>query len=247
MDKVKLFFYQFYKFLVVVPMLAVSTAFMGSLAVALSTIMDARRAGQITGAKWARFNGKVTPMKVETSGRENINPSQSYVICCNHQSQYDIFVLYGWLGIDFRWVMKQELRKIWFLGLACEKLGHIFIDRSDTEKALESINAAKEKVVNGTSVLFFPEGTRSREGKMLSFKKGAFQMALDLNLPVLPVTIIGTKEILPSDTMDLRPGNARLIIHKPIDTSIYKKETLPELMKKTKAVIQCGLDEKRPC
>ncbi len=74
-------------------------------------------------------------MLVKVHGRENINPQQSYVIVSNHQSHYDVFVLYGWLGIDFKWVMKQELRKVPGLGIGCEKVGHIFIDRSNTERA----------------------------------------------------------------------------------------------------------------
>ena len=88
---------------------------------------------------------------------------QSYVIVSNHQSQYDILLMYGWLGTDFRWVMKKELRRVPVLGLACEKLGHIYVDRSDSAAAVASLNAARKKLVNGTSVVFFPEGTRSRD------------------------------------------------------------------------------------
>ncbi|ACL05579.1 1-acyl-sn-glycerol-3-phosphate acyltransferase [Desulfatibacillum aliphaticivorans] len=236
--------YKFYKWLVVVPVLAVSTCVFGLLAMLLCTFMDPKFVGQITGVPWAKLNSIVTPMRVKILGRENIDPKQSYVICANHQSQYDIFVLYGQLGIDFKWVMKAELRSVPFLGAACARLGHIFIDRSDTEKALASINAAKEKIVNGTSVLFFPEGTRSRDGKLLRFKKGAFTFALDLGLPILPVTIVGTKDILPTDTLDLYCGNATMIIHPAIETSGYDKENLPDLMSATREVIEKGLTQK---
>jgi 1-acyl-sn-glycerol-3-phosphate acyltransferase len=139
--------------------------------------------------------------------------------------------------------MKQELRKVPGIGIGCEKVGHIFIDRSNHEKALASLIAAKEKIVNGTSVIFFPEGTRSRDGRLGAFKKGAFKMAVDLQLPILPITIVGTRDILPTDSVDLFPGRARMIIHKPIDTAGYTDDNLDELVDRARSVIESGLRE----
>ena len=133
------------------------------------------------------------------------------------------------------------MRKIPGLGIGCEKIGHIFIDRSDTKAALASINAAKKQIVDGTSVLFFPEGSRSKNGELGKFKKGAFRMAIDLNIPVLPVTIIGTRYILPSKTIDLFPGTVKMIIHRPIDIAGYNDDNIRELMEKARSVIQSGL------
>jgi len=234
--------YQPYKWLVFMPYLAVSTIFFGALAVVMVIITNPKITSLICGTTWSRLNGYFTPIRVKVSGRENIDKKQSYVIVSNHQSQYDIFVLYGWLDVDFKWVMKQELRKVPGLGIGCEKIGHIFIDRSNHERALASLNEAKKKIVNGTSVIFFPEGTRSRDGIMGTFKKGAFKIAIDLGLPVLPITIIGTKDILPSDTIDLFPGTAKMIIHKPIDIAGYGDDTIEKLMDRTHAVIKSGLD-----
>jgi 1-acyl-sn-glycerol-3-phosphate acyltransferase len=233
--------YQPYKWLIYIPYLAISTLFFGSLTVLMIQITTPRITSFICGTIWARLNSYLTPMLVKVSGRENIDKTQSYVIVCNHQSQYDIFVLYGWLGIDFKWVMKQELRKIPGIGIGCEKVGHIFIDRSDHQRAMASLQAAKKKIVNGTSVVFFPEGTRSRDGSLGSFKKGAFKMAIDLELPVLPVTIIGTKDILPSDSLDLFPGRAHMVIHRPVDTARFDDSNLEELMKETHAIIESSL------
>jgi 1-acyl-sn-glycerol-3-phosphate acyltransferase len=181
-------------------------------------------------------------MPVSVSGRENIDPKRSYVIVSNHQSHYDVFVLYGWLGVDFKWVMKKELRKVPALGIACEKAGHIYIDRSDKQGALNSLNAAKKIIKDGTSVIFFPEGTRSTTGQMGDFKKGAFYMALDLGIPVLPITIIGTGKILPPHTVDLFPGRVQMIIHQPIPVDGYTMKDIEELMSRVKAVIQKDLD-----
>lgn len=233
--------YQPYKFLIFLPMVGISTLVFGLLAMLLAFTVGEKIAS-LCGVIWARFLAWITPMFLRVEGRDNIDNNQSYVVVVNHQSQYDILALYGWLGVDFKWVMKMELRKVPVLGIACEKLGHIYIDRSDTQKALNSINAAKKKITGGTSVLFFPEGSRSREGKLNPFKKGAFRMALDLEIPILPVTLVDTRDILPSDTMDLFPGRAVMKIHPPISIEGYNEQSISQLMDDVKDVIQSGLE-----
>ncbi|WP_373499731.1 lysophospholipid acyltransferase family protein [Desulfococcus sp.] len=241
MRKIRRILYQPYKWLILVPVFIVSTIFFGGLAVVLCTFLSPRIPSYLCGATWARLNGWLTPMFVRVTGREFIDRTRSYVIISNHQSQYDIFVLYGWLGIDFKWVMKIELRKLPFIGVSCERLGHIFIDRSDRNAAIRTINAAKEKIAGGTSVLFFPEGTRSRSGRPGAFKKGGFKMALDLGLPILPITIRGTRAILPPDTFDILPGRADLIFHPPIETSGYHDGNLKELIDRVHAIVNSPL------
>ncbi|MCP3953519.1 MAG: 1-acyl-sn-glycerol-3-phosphate acyltransferase [Desulfobacterales bacterium] len=228
--------YQPYKWLIFGPFVVCTTFLCGALAMGCATLAGPR-AASIFGVIWARLNSGATPILVKVRGREHIDKTQSYVIVSNHQSQYDIFVLYGWLGIDFKWVMKQELRKVPALGIACEKIGHIFIDRSNTEAALRSLDEAKSKIVNGTSVIFFPEGTRSRSRALGKFKKGAFLMALDLGIPILPVTISGTREILPTQSTSLFPGRATMTIHPPVDISDYTHENVKTLMAKVRNMI----------
>jgi len=135
-------------------------------------------------------------------------------------------------------VIKQEMRSVPGLGIGCEKVGHIFVDRSNRKAALASINAARSKITNGTSVVFFPEGTRSRDGTLRQFKKGAFRFALDLDLPILPVTIVGTRELLPSDSVDLLPGKARLIIDEPILVDGLDGKDIPRLMEQVRSVFE---------
>ncbi len=242
MKRVLWILYQPYKFLIVAPVVILSTIIVATITIVLAVVVGPKTASKM-GIVWSRINAWVTPMLVTVRGRENINKDISCVVVSNHQSQYDIFVLYGWLGIDFKWVMKQELRNIPGLGMACEKIGHIFIDRSNTRAALNSINAAREKIINGTSVLFFPEGTRSSGNRMRPFKKGAFKFALDLGLPILPVTIKGTRHILPTHSLDLFPGRANMIIHPLVDTSIYSDETLSDLMDRVRDIIASDLSE----
>jgi 1-acyl-sn-glycerol-3-phosphate acyltransferase len=233
--------YQVWKYVVVGPCVVLSTVAFGVVAVLLAMVGQVRLASRLCGGGWARVNAAITPMLVSVKGRDNMVSGQSYVIVSNHQSQYDIFVLYGWLGVDFKWVMKKELRTVPVIGYACDRLGHIFIDRTDRAAALRTLTEARERIVNGTSVLFFPEGTRSRDGRLGQFKKGAFRMALDLELPILPVTIAGTKTILPPRTSKLFPGRARMTIHPPITTTGRSIEDLKELMDETRDTVASAL------
>lgn len=241
-DKILRLLYRPYVYIIYLPALGALTLIFGILS-ALAASFISQRLGSKLGAVWARTIGYLAPMLVEVKGRENFNPKQSYVIISNHRSQFDIIVLYGWIGIDFKWVMKQELRKIPGLGIGCEKIGHIFIDRSNSEKAIASINAAKDKLVNGTSVIFFPEGRRSDTNEMREFKKGAFHLALDFQLPILPVTLVNTSKILPNRTLNLLPGKAKLIFHKPIDVNKFSEKNIQELMDESRASIKSGIDQ----
>ncbi len=232
--------YQPYKWFVFLPFLIVNTLFFSSAAVLTASIIGQKPAS-LFGTAWSRVNAFFTPIFVKISGKENIQKNTSYIIVCNHQSYYDIFLIYGWLGIDFKWVMKKELRKMPGIGISCAKLGHIFIDRSNTQAAIESMNAVKQKLVNGTSVVIFPEGTRSETGNLGPFKKGAFKMAFDTGLSVLPITLIGTKDVFPSKSVNLLPGKVRMVIHKPVDINNYKEEEIDTLMTDVGTVISSAL------
>ena len=179
--------------------------------------------------------------KIDIDGREKIDRRTTYVIISNHQSLYDIFLIYGWLGIDIKWVMKKELRKIPGVGFGSRKVGHIFLDRSNRIAAVESLNEAKRRLVSGTSVVMFPEGTRSVTGKIGTFKRGAFKLALDLGLPILPLTLVDTIKIMPTNTLNIMPGRVKMIIHEPIDIKKYTEETLPELIQYAKEIIGSAL------
>jgi len=236
-------FYQPYKWLILAPVVFASTLFFAGIALVLRLFVDARAASRWSGIPWARLNSWLTPMRVRVEGGDLVDPNQSYVLVSNHQSHYDVFVLYGWLNIDFKWVMKQELRRVPGLGAACDRLGHIFIDRTNHKAALETLEAAKERIVDGTSVIFFPEGTRSPDGRLLQFKRGAFRMALDLGLPILPLTVSGTRDVLPAGSADLMPGAARLVIHPPITTDGCAVDDLPKLIEEVREAIASALDD----
>jgi 1-acyl-sn-glycerol-3-phosphate acyltransferase len=217
------------------------TFFFGIAAVIFSSLFNPRVGSYIGGVIWSRLNAFITLMFVRVEGKKNIKQKTSYVVISNHVSLYDIFVIYGWLGIDIKWLMKKELRKIPGVGFGSRKVGHIFLDRSNRHAAVESLNEAKRKLVSGTSVVIFPEGTRSITGKMGTFKRGAFKLALDLELPILPLTLMDTIKIMPTNTLNIMPGRVKMIIHEPIDIKKYTEETLPELMLHAKEIIGCAL------
>lgn len=235
--------YQPYKWLVFAPVMLLLTAGFAVAAVVLVAFASPRRVAQLTGVPWARALAALIPMRVEVEGREHVDPAQSYVLVSNHQSQSDVLVLYGWLGIDFKWVMKQELRKMPGIGVACARLGHIFIDRSNHAAAVATLEAARGTIVDGTSVIFFPEGTRSRNGELLPFKKGAFRMALDLGLPILPLTVTGARDVLPAGTTNLMPGSARLTIHPPIPVEGLTGNDCAALVDEVRSVIASRLPQ----
>ncbi len=241
MNKIGYWLYQPYKWLFFGPFFIINSIFFGLVAVLVSLFFSQKAGSYIGGIMWARLNGLLTPVRVKVKGREHLKKGQSYVIIANHQSAYDIFVLYGWLGIDFKWVMKKELRKIPGVGFGSQAAGHIFIDRSSTKSAIESIQKARTKIRDGTSVAFFPEGTRSKSPELLPFKKGAYRLAFDLNLPLLPVTIRGTREIMPPGTLDLRPGRAEIIIHPPVNINDYSPERISDLIEDTRNAIASSL------
>ncbi|MFT3739053.1 MAG: lysophospholipid acyltransferase family protein [Breznakibacter sp.] len=209
------------------------------LAIILSTIVSQKVGSTVGGSYWSRAVGVITPMRVKVFGRGHVNNAQSYIIVSNHQSAYDIFVLYGWLGIDFRWIMKKELRKIFAVGYASEKVGHIFIDRSSPKAAYQSLEEAKKKLVNGTSVVIFPEGTRTGSNKLSKFKRGAFKMAYDLGLPILPVTLVDTHKVMGQGFFNLMPGKAKLVIHEPIDIHDFENNE-DVLVEKVRKKIESG-------
>lgn len=234
----KYWLYQPYKWIVVIPIFGVETI----LCVVLTClgVVFSTRLGNCFAILWAKIMQWVTPMHVTVVGRENVVPGQSYVITCNHQSAYDIMAIYGSLGIDFKWVMKKELRKAPLLGYACYRLKHIFIDRSSKMASYRSIENAKKILTGGTSVVIFPEGTRSGSSNLGTFKHGAFKMAQSLELPILPVTIRDTYKVMSGGLSTLMPHHVQLIIHKPINTADYDGHQ-DELVTATREAILAGL------
>ena len=214
-----------------------ATLFAGILVIVLSFFV---RSGNSL-HKIARFWGKsilmVSRIKVSVQGYSNIDPALPYIYMPNHQSNFDIPVLLGHLKVQFRWLAKIELFKIPIFGRAMRKAGYISIDRYNRESAIKSLKVAANKIKSGVSVLIFPEGTRSRDGDILPFKKGGFVLAIDSGVPIVPVVITGTRSIMTKGKFRVNEGQVNMVIHKPIDTSAYTRDTKAALMKNVRRVI----------
>lgn len=174
---------------------------------------------------WSRLFFWLFFMNPEVTGAENLQPGQSYVFVANHSSMFDAWIVYGWLPVVFKWIMKASLRKVPFVGTACKAAGHIFIQRGASKQALKSLEEAKSRLVNGVSVVIFPEGTRSASGEVGPFKRGAFQIAFDVNLPVVPISLSGLHDVLPKNKWLVTPAcKVKMKIGKPVDLNQYGED-----------------------
>ncbi len=167
---------------------------------------------------WGRVGLWLAGVRIRVRGLEHLRPGQTVVYMPNHQSQFDILALFAGIPGQFRWIAKEELFHIPLFGLAMRRTGYIPLDRSDGKKALKSMVEASRRISEGTSVVVFPEGTRSPDGTLLPFKKGGFILALKAGVPIVPVTIDGSVGILPKGGRTIRAGTIELTIHPPVAT-----------------------------
>lgn len=165
---------------------------------------------------WPSILLKISGIKLNVEGTENIDKNENYVFVANHSSLYDIPVVMLGIPNKIKIIYKEELEKIPIFGTGLKVSPFIRVKRSDPQNAMKSIEAAIQSVQGDTSVLVFPEGTRSEDGEIQEFKRGAFMLATRSNKPIVPITIIGTTQILPSKSKVINSGNVRLIIGKPI-------------------------------
>lgn len=244
MKRALLYLYQVYVWLVLMPVAAMLTLISGWMSVLVAATWNPEVAGRNVAPRWGRVICWLTPARVCVEGAENADPRKTYVVVCNHQSLYDIFLVYGWLKLDLKWVMKAELRKMPGVGIGCASLGHIFVERGNPEQTRRAVDDALDRVGNGVGVLFFSEGTRSKDGRLLPFKKGAFRFATSQQLPILPVTIDGARDIQRANSMLIFPGKMRMVIHPAIETEgRWTEEDVPELMERTRSAIASALPE----
>jgi 1-acyl-sn-glycerol-3-phosphate acyltransferase len=220
----------------------VTTALLGIVAISISFFTRTGDPVHIIARIWARSILMVSRVSVKVNGLSNIEPGKSYVYMANHQSNFDIPVLLGYLPVQFRWLAKAELFKIPVFGRAMLGAGYVKIDRFNQESAFKSIRQAAQRLQNGVSVMIFPEGTRSRDGSIGPFKKGGFVMAVDSGVPIVPVILKGTRSIMPKGSLRIHRGSVEMRIAEPIDTTGYTRETKADLMDKVRTVIREGFE-----
>ena len=210
------------------------TAFMSFWSVVFSVFPAADNKIHRVARLWARMLLLLGDTKVKVIGPENILFGKPQIFMANHQSDFDILIALAHIPVQFRWIAKKELFAIPIFGAAMRSAGYIEIDRSNREKAIRSIDEAALRIRSGKSVMTFPEGTRSRDGHIKAFKQGAFHLAIQSGVPIIPVTIIGSGRIMPKRSLRIKPGQIKMIIGKPIDVkhfTIDKRHELIEIVR----------------
>lgn len=192
---------------------------------------------------WGRLVIRLLFLPVHVEGREHLLPNQSYVFVCNHQGAFDIFLVYGFLGRNFKWMMKKGIRKIPFIGVACEYARHIFVDKSGASKIKKTYDQARETLKEGMSLVVFPEGARTYDGRMGKFRRGAFMLADELQLPICPITINGSFDVMPRTNDWHFPTwhPLRLTIHRPFMPEGQGKKSEQEMIDESFAIIHSAL------
>jgi len=239
-------FYRIYQLCIAAPLIVVATI-LTSVITCIGTLLGNQRFwGYYPGKWWSAFVCRILLLPVHVEGRENLNPTTSYIFVVNHQSAMDVFLICGFIHHNFKWMMKKELRKIPFVGIACEKAHHIFVDRSTPRKVKETIDAARQTLRDGTSLVVFPEGSRTFTGHLRPFKKGAYLLADELQLPIVPVTINGPFDILPRtrEINFVKYHTMTMTIHQPILPQGEGRTDIKQLMQQSYNIINNGLPEK---
>ena len=238
--------YRIYQLFIAAPLLiAITVATTLSVIIGCS-IGSAHFWGYWPGRIWSRWFMRILFLPVHVEGREKIDERTSYVFVANHQGAFDIFLIYGYLGRNFKWMMKQELRQAPLIGKACEKAGHIFVDKRGPKAIQRTHDRAREVLQHGTSLVVFPEGERTLTGRMGPFFRGAYQLADELQMPVVPITING-----PYHVLSRRRGPVNFVfwhrlsmtIHDPIPPIGKGPENIKHAMELSREAIASALDK----
>ena len=200
-------------------LICIYTVFWGTLSL-VGSLLDAHGRWQHACARaWSWLILKTSGIRVSPEGLENVDPNRTTIYCANHPSAMDIPILLLTLPVQFRFLAKRPLFHVPFLGWHLQRSGHIPVDRERPREAIHSLDQAAKKIQEGRSVVLFPEGHRSRDGRLLPFKAGSFYLAIRAGVPVVPITLNGTRYVLKPDTPHVRPGQTEVIAHPPIETT----------------------------
>lgn len=237
------FLYRVWQLFVAAP-LALLASILTALTVTIGcTLGEGHFWGYWPARLWARAIIRVLLLPVKVEGREHLQPGQSYVFVANHQGAFDIFLVYGFLNRNFKWMMKHQLRRMPLVGMACAAAHHIFVDKRGPSKVKETYDKARATLRDGMSLVVFPEGARTYTGHMGEFKRGAFMLADELQLPVVPLTINGSFNVMPRmrDMKWVYWHPLRLTIHEPVFPVGQGKENILHLEQQSYQTVMSGL------
>jgi len=227
-----------------IPAIGLYTIVLGTVSLA-SSLVDAR--GYVAhwcARTWARLILVTTGVSVTVEGLERVKAGGSYVFVSNHQSHYDTAVLFATLPHQLRIIAKESLGRFPFIGWHLRRTGHILVDRKRPDRQA-IFRWADRLLTEGLSLIVYPEGTRSPDGHVRRFKPGSFQIALQAGLPVVPISIIGTRAVMRKGELAARPASVRLVVHDPIDTSGLAEADPREFGERIRQVIAPPVESSR--
>jgi 1-acyl-sn-glycerol-3-phosphate acyltransferase len=229
-------------FLVQAPVALVLTVGYAGAACVAALVDRSGRATRGIGGAWSRALLRLLCVEVNVSGLENV-PAVPAIYAANHGSALDIFVVFGYLPVDFRIIYKRSLSLLPLVGWSIWLGGHIPIDRSNAFRARRSLKAAARRIQAGTSVVTFPEGTRSPDATVRLFRRGSFSLALEAGVPIVPVSLAGVKDVVPQGLTSVRPGRVRVGIAAPVPVAGRKPEDVDALAEEVRRVVAAGCED----
>ena len=218
-----------------IPAVSVYTIVLGTASF-VSSFFDRRGDfGHKCARAWSWLILKTTGVKVQVSGLEHLDPKRSYIVAANHQSIYDIPILFASLPIQLRIISKASLGRIPFLGWHLQRTGHLLIDRSKSGAGI--MKKMARLVRQHHSLIIFPEGTRSIDGRVARFKGGSFLIAVDAGLPVVPISIQGSRHVMFRGRLMVCPGTVTVTVHEPIETAGVPRDEVREFSTRIQAIV----------
>ncbi len=200
-----------------IPAITLYTIVLGTLSLGSSLFEKRGYFAHWCARTWSRLILTTTGVTVDVQGLDRLVPGRTYVFVANHQSIYDIPILFWSLPYQLRIIAKESLGRFPFLGWHLRRTGHMLVDRKRPDRAA-IFSWASRLTSQGLSLIVFPEGTRSRDGRVARFKGGSFYLALEAGLPIVPLSVIGSRRVMLKGRLATYPGHVRLIVHDPIDT-----------------------------
>jgi 1-acyl-sn-glycerol-3-phosphate acyltransferase len=200
-----------------IPAITLYTVVLGTLSLASSLFERRGYFAHWCARTWSRLILRTTGVTVEVSGLDRLVPGRTYVFVANHQSIYDIPILFWSLPFQLRIIAKESLGRFPFLGWHLRRTGHMLVNRARPDRAIFAWASALTS--RGLSLIVFPEGTRSRDGRVGRFKGGSFHLALEAGLPVVPLSVVGSRHVMLKGRLATYPGHVRLVVHPPIQTT----------------------------
>ena len=222
------------KFWIIIVLLSI---ILGTLSVLARLFDSSNNLSHRVSSLWGRWLCTLNGIQVDVVGLEHIQQDQAQILIANHQGFFDIFALSGFLPLQIRWMAKSSLFKIPFVGWSISASGYIPVDRSSRKKSYQAFLTTIEKLKAGNSIVIFPEGTRSEDGTIGPFKKGSLLLSARSGAPLVPVTLLGTGNIIKKGSGTIRPGRIKIIISPPLSSQAVKEDKEENVLRSLREII----------